>query len=61
MGSLDDKAALEPAFESAESAFLVVQPSPKDTKDENHYLRFTRPALKAIKRQGVKRVVSVSV
>lgn len=61
VGSLEDEEALELAFDGAESAFLLVPPSPKDTNDRNYYLRFTQPALKAIKRQGVKRVVGVSV
>jgi uncharacterized protein YbjT (DUF2867 family) len=60
-GSLDDEAVLEQAFKSAESVFLVVPPSFTDNNDEAYYLRFTRPALKAIKSQGVKRVVGVSV
>jgi len=61
IGSLDDEATLEPAFEGAESAFLLVPPLPKEANDADYYLRFTRPALTAIMRQGVKRVVGVSV
>ncbi len=60
-GSLEDEASLEPAFEGAESAFLLVPPSPKDNNDADYYLRFTRPALAALKRGRVKRVVGVSV
>ncbi len=60
-GSLEDEASLEPAFEGAESAFLLVPPSPKDSNDADYYLRFTRPALAALKRGGVRRVVGVSV
>ncbi len=60
-GSLDDEAVMEKAFRGAESVFLVVPPSFTDTNDAAYYLRFTRPALKAIKSQGVKRVVDVSV
>ena len=60
-GSLEDESSLQPAFEGAESAFLLVPPSPKDNNDADYYLRFTRPALKAIKSHGVKRVVGVSV
>jgi uncharacterized protein YbjT (DUF2867 family) len=60
-GSLDDEAVMEQALEGAESAFLVVPPSFTDNNDESYYLRFTRPALKAIRSQGVKRVVAVSV
>ncbi len=60
-GSLDDEAVMEQALEGAESVFLVVPPSFADNNDEAYYLRFTRPALKAIKSQGVRRVVGVSV
>ncbi len=60
-GSLDNEAVLEKALNSAESVFLVVPPSFTDNNDEAYYLRFTRPALKAIQSQGVKRVVDVSV
>ncbi len=60
-GSLDDKAVMQQALEGAESVFLVVPPSFSDNNDAEYYLRFTRPALTAIKSQGVKRVVDVSV
>ena len=60
-GSLDDEAVMEKALKGADSVFLVVPPSFIDNNDEAYYLRFTRPALKAINRQGVKRVVGVSV
>lgn len=60
-GSLDDEAVLEQAFMGAESVFLLVPPSLTDNNDAAYHLRFTRPALKAIKSQGVKRVVYVSV
>ncbi len=60
-GSLDDEAVLEQALKGAESVFLVVPPSLADNNDEVYYLRFTRPALKAIKSQGVRRAVGVSV
>ncbi len=60
-GSLEDEAVMEEALKGAESVFLVVPPSLTDNNDEAYYLRFTRPALKAIKSQGVKRVVDVSV
>jgi uncharacterized protein YbjT (DUF2867 family) len=61
IGSLDDEAVMEQALKGAESVFLVVPPSFTDNNDEAYYLRFTYPALKAIKSQGVKRVVAVSV
>ena len=60
-GSLDDEAIMQQALEGAESVFLVVPPSFTDNNDAEYYLRFTRPALMAIKSQGVKRVVGVSV
>ena len=60
-GSLDDEAIMQQALEGAESVFLVVPPSFHDNNDAEYYLRFTRPALAAIKSQGVKRVVDVSV
>ena len=60
-GSLDDEAVMQQALEGAESVFLVVPPSFTDNNDAEYYLRFTRPALRAIKSQGVQRVVDVSV
>ena len=61
IGSLDDEAVMQQALEGAESVFLVVPPSFTDNNDAEYYLRFTRPALTAIKSQGVQRVVDVSV
>ena len=58
---LDDESSLDSAFEGAEGAFLLVPPSLKDNNDAHYYLRFTQPALRAIKRRGVKRIVGVSV
>ena len=60
-GSLDDEVIMQQALEGAESLFLVVPPSITDNNDADYYLRFTRPALMAIKSQQVKRVVDVSV
>ncbi len=59
-GSSDDEDVLMRALEGAESLFLVVPPSftPKD--DVEYYLQFTRPACRALRSQGVKRVVTVS-
>ena len=59
-GSLDDTATMDEALDGAESVFQV-PPSFSDNNDVEYYLRFTRPALDAIKSQGVKRVVDVSV
>ncbi len=60
-GSLDDEAVMQQALEGAESVFLVVPPSFSDNNDAEYYLRFTLPTLAAMKSQGVKRVVGVSV
>ena len=60
-GSLDDEAVMEQAMKGAESAFLLVPPSFHDNNDVAYYLHLTLPALKAVKSQGVKRVVGVSV
>lgn len=59
-GSTDDESVLSQALEGAESLFLVVPPSFTTNDDREYYLQFTRPACKAIKSQGVKRVVAVS-
>ena len=60
-GSLDDEAVMQKALEGAESVFLVVPPSFTDNNDAEYYLRFTRPTLAAMKSQGVRRIVDVSV
>ncbi|MBB5059356.1 uncharacterized protein YbjT (DUF2867 family) [Granulicella aggregans] len=60
-GSLDDEAVMRQALEGAESVFLVVPPSFTDNNDTEYYLRFTLPTLAAMKSQGVKRIVDVSV
>jgi uncharacterized protein YbjT (DUF2867 family) len=59
-GSADDPDVVDRAFEGAESVFWVVPPSFRVPNVEKYYLDFTRPAVAAIKAQGVKRVVSVS-
>lgn len=59
-GSTDDENVLNRALESAESLFWVVPPSFTTNDDVEFYLNFTRPACRAMKNQGVKRVVSVS-
>ncbi len=59
-GSTDDEAVLSRAFEGAESLFWLVPPSFQDNGDAEYYLRFTRPACRAIQSRGVKRVVAVS-
>ncbi len=59
--SLDDEAILQQALENAQSVFLVVPPPFTNNNDVEFYLCFTRPAPAAIKSQGVKRLVHVSV
>ena len=60
-GSMDDEQVLNRAFEGAESVFHVVAPSFTADDVMESYLRFARPAARAIRSQGVKRVVAVSV
>ena len=60
-GSLDNEAVMDEALQGAESVFLVVPPTFTDNNDDAYYLRFTRPALRAIKRHRVQRIVGVSV
>ncbi|MFZ0501127.1 MAG: NmrA family NAD(P)-binding protein [Steroidobacteraceae bacterium] len=59
-GSTDDEAVWMRALEGAESVFLVVPPDFATNNINEHYLRFTRPACKAMTSRGVKRIVSVS-
>ena len=59
-GSTDDEEVLSRALEGAESLFWVVPPSFTASNATEYYLQFTRPACRAIKNQGVKRVVGVS-
>ncbi|QNI36904.1 NmrA family NAD(P)-binding protein [Edaphobacter albus] len=59
-GSSDDESVLSRAFQGAESLFLVVPPSFATNNVRENYLQFARPAARAIKKQGVKRVVAVS-
>ncbi|MGO9443080.1 MAG: NmrA family NAD(P)-binding protein [Terriglobales bacterium] len=59
-GSSDDQNVLMRALEGAESLFLVVPPSFTPNDVGEYYLRFTRPACRAIKSKGVRRVVTVS-
>lgn len=59
-GSTDDEEVLSRAFEGAESLFWLVPPSFQEAGDAEYYLRFTRPACRAIRSRGVKRVVGIS-
>ena len=59
-GSTDDEAVWMRALAEAQSVFLVVPPDFATNNINEHYLRFTRPACKAMTVRGVKRIVSVS-
>jgi uncharacterized protein YbjT (DUF2867 family) len=59
-GSSDDEELLQRAFDGAESLFLVVPPSFATTNITEYYVRFTRPACRAVLARGVKRIVAVS-
>jgi uncharacterized protein YbjT (DUF2867 family) len=59
-GSGDDERVLDRALAGAESLFHVVPPFFGAPNVTEHYLRFTRPACAAMKRNGVSRVVTVS-
>lgn len=59
-GSSDDASVLDRALAGAESLFHVVPPLLAAPDVMEHYLQFTRPAVVAMKRHGVTRVVTVS-
>jgi uncharacterized protein YbjT (DUF2867 family) len=59
-GSHSDSAVVDRAFEGADSVFWVVPPDFKANNFETRYADFVRPACKAFKSRGVKRVVAVS-
>jgi uncharacterized protein YbjT (DUF2867 family) len=59
-GSSDAAPVLDRALAGAESLFLVVPPFFGAPDVTEHYLQFTRPAIDAMKRHGVTRVVTVS-
>lgn len=58
-GSHGDAAVIGRALDRADALFWLVPPDPSKTMDEA-YLDFTRPAAEAIRKQSVKRVVSVT-
>jgi uncharacterized protein YbjT (DUF2867 family) len=59
-GSIDDPKVVSTAFEGVDAVFLVV-PFPFSADDVvTHYMGFMRPAVDAIKRLAVKRLVHVS-
>lgn len=59
-GSTDDQKVLLQALEGAASLFWLVPPDFSANEAEDYYLRFARPAARAIQAQSVQRVVSVS-
>jgi uncharacterized protein YbjT (DUF2867 family) len=59
-GSHSDGAIVNKAFQGADSVFWVVPPDPRAASVEAAYVDFARPAVKALRQQGVKRVVGVS-
>ncbi|QWA12937.1 NAD(P)H-binding protein [Sodalis ligni] len=59
-GSHGDSAIVNQAFAGADSVFWLVPPNMQAASLEAAYVDFTRPACDALKRHGVKRVVTVS-
>jgi uncharacterized protein YbjT (DUF2867 family) len=59
-GSADDPAVVDQAFAGAESVFWLVPPRFATDDVTRYYLDYTRPAVGAIQKHGVKRVVSLS-
>jgi len=59
-GSHGDGDVVTRAFQDADSVFWVVPPDPRAASVEAAYVDFARPAAKALRQQGVKRVVGVS-
>jgi uncharacterized protein YbjT (DUF2867 family) len=60
-GSHRDPAVVTRAFAGAETVFWLVPPDYRTHDVEASYVDFTRPAAEALSRQGVRRVVAVSV
>ncbi len=58
-GSHGDAAVIDRALEGADALFWLVPPDFSKTLEQS-YLDFTRPATEAIRRHGVKRVVSIT-
>lgn len=59
-GSSDDEAVLDRALAGATAFFHCVPPDFKAPNVTEYYLRFTRPAIAAMKENGVNHVVTVS-
>jgi uncharacterized protein YbjT (DUF2867 family) len=60
VGSHGDGAVVTRAFQDADSVFWLVPPDPRAASVEAAYVDFARPAVNALRQQGVKRVVGVS-
>jgi len=59
-GSHGDAAVVNQAFAGADAVFWLVPPDSRAPSLDAAYLDFTRPALDALQKHGVKRVVTVS-
>lgn len=59
-GSIDDPTALANALAEADTLFWCVPQSNEQTDVREYYLAFTRPLIKALKKERVARVVAVS-
>ena len=60
VGSHGDSAVVTRAFQDADAVFWVVPPDPRAASVEEAYIEFAGPGVKALRQQGVKRVVGVS-
>lgn len=59
-GSHSEAAIVQRAFEGADTVFWLVPPNVHATSAQAAYVDFSRPAVQAIRDQGVRRVVVVS-
>lgn len=59
-GTHADTAVLDRAFEGADAVFWLVPPNDEAPSVEEAYLGFARPAVDALKRHRVRRVVGIS-
>jgi len=60
VGSHDDPAVLDESMRGVDGLFWLVPPGVVATSSEEHYLKFARPAAKAIRRHRIPHVVAVS-
>jgi uncharacterized protein YbjT (DUF2867 family) len=59
-GSHGDADVVDSAFAGADTVFWLVPPDPRAESVERHLVDFTAPAVDAVKRHGVRRVVGIS-